>query len=145
MNLIWRERVADHVGGVSELKASAGETCRIWMYANAKGDDGESAVGQKKNRHGVALKKRREVMNQRGRMSVGERVRCRVRYFTDGAILGIKTFVAEQRDEASKAPDEGKSRRINSIPELEKSAAIFSLRKLRINGVMRTPLEASVQ
>jgi len=123
----------------------AAETYRMWLYANAKGDDGESAVGRKKIRHGVALKKRREVMNQRGRMSVGELVRCRVRYFTDGAILGSKTFVAEQRDEGSKASDEGKSRRINSIPELEKSAAIFSLRKLRINGVMRIPLEPNGQ
>lgn len=77
----------------------AGETYRMWLYANSRPDD-EKKVGaerqgeNRKVRHGVELKKRREVMRARGRMTVGELVRCRVRYFTDGAVIGSREFVS---------------------------------------------------
>jgi len=35
------------------------------------------------------------VLDQKGRLSLGEVLRCRVRYFTDGAILGSREFVEE--------------------------------------------------
>lgn len=69
-------------------------------------------------------------------MSVEELIRCRVRYFTDGAVIGSKAFVAEQWDVSGSGNDPSKKRRLNSIPELPKAAAIFSLRQLRVDGVV---------
>ena len=70
-------------------------------------------------------------------MSVGELIRCRVRYFSDGAIIGSKAFVAAQRDGGTPDREDSKKRRVNSISELEKSSAIFTLRKLRVDAVVK--------
>jgi putative transposase len=130
-----REGLTTLVGARSWKQAA--ETYRMWLFANAKGDDPTPADGQKKLRHGVALERRRKVLNDRGRMSIGELIRCRVRYFTDGAVIGSKAFVAEQRDGPTGAKIFAGVRRLNAIPELEKSSAIFSLRQLRLNRIVR--------
>jgi hypothetical protein len=130
-----REGLTALVGARSWKQAS--ESYRMWLYANARADDEKPKADSRKVRHGVALTKRREVMNQRGRMSVEELVRCRVRYFTDGAVIGSKAFVAEQREEVSSAADRTKGRRVNSIPELKKTVGIFTHRRLRVNGISR--------
>jgi len=129
-----REGLTALVGARSWKQAA--ESYRMWLYANARADDEKPKSDPKKVRHGVALKKRREVMSQGGRMSVEELIRCRVRYFTDGAVIGSKAFVAEQWDVSGSGNDPSKKRRLNSIPELPKAAAIFSLRQLRVDGVV---------
>ena len=129
-----REGLTALVGARSWKQAA--ESYRVWLYANARADDEKPKSDLKKLRHGVALKKRREVMSQGGRMSVEELIRCRVRYFTDGAVIGSKAFVAEQWDVSGSGNDPSKKRRLNSIPELPKAAAIFSLRQLRVDGVV---------
>ncbi len=46
-----------------------------------------------KTNTGVDAEKTREILNQGGRVSRNEALRCRVRYFSDGAVLGSKEFV----------------------------------------------------
>ena len=130
-----REGLTALVGARSWRQAA--DTYRMWLYANAKPDEVKTEAHPKKVRHGVALSKRSSVLNNRGRMSVGELIRCRVRYFSDGAIIGSKAFVAAQRDGGTPDREDSKKRRVNSISELEKSSAIFTLRKLRVDAVVK--------
>ena len=122
----------------------AAETYRMWLYFNAKPDDDKRSnpaqEGEpQKVRHGVSLEKRRQVVKERGRMTVGELIRCRVRYFTDGAVIGSREFVSEQRDGPEGENDRTKRRRVNSIRQLEKGAAIFCLRHLEVDGISSNP------
>ncbi len=42
---------------------------------------------------GVDIEKARRILNEGGRVTRSEALRCRVRYFSDGAVLGSKEFV----------------------------------------------------
>ena len=42
---------------------------------------------------GVNAEKTRKILNKGGRVDRSEALRCRVRYFSDGAVLGSKEFV----------------------------------------------------
>ncbi|MFV0338391.1 MAG: hypothetical protein ACK5LK_09150, partial [Chthoniobacterales bacterium] len=47
----------------------------------------------REKRRGIARKRVKEVIASGGKLSVTEVLRCRVRYFCDGAVFGGKTFV----------------------------------------------------
>lgn len=72
-------------------------------------------------------------------MTVGEIIRCRVRFFTDGAVIGSREFIVEQRDGPQGENNRTKRRRVNSIRQLEKGAAIFCLRHLEVDGISSNP------
>jgi putative transposase len=42
---------------------------------------------------GVDIDKTRKILNTGGKVTQSEALRCRVRYFSDGAVLGSKEFV----------------------------------------------------
>ena len=44
-------------------------------------------------RRGLSREEVERVMAEKGRLSALEMLRCRVRYFADGAVLGTKVFV----------------------------------------------------
>jgi putative transposase len=46
-------------------------------------------------RRGVSPERVREVLEKRGKLTLAELVRCKVRYFSDGAVIGTKEFVEE--------------------------------------------------
>ena len=46
-------------------------------------------------RRGISLEKVQDVLDKGGRLPVHEILRCRVRYFSDGVVLGSKAFVNE--------------------------------------------------
>ena len=44
-------------------------------------------------KRGISKKRVEEVMAKKGKLTCWEMLRCRVRYFCDGAVLGTKDFV----------------------------------------------------
>ena len=46
-------------------------------------------------RHGISPRKVRQVVERGGRLSPAELMQCRVRYLSDGAVLGTRSFVEE--------------------------------------------------
>jgi hypothetical protein len=78
---------------------------------------------------GVSGESARTVLAERGKLSPAELVRLRVRYFSDGAILGSKAFVEgifeAQREQFSPKRKRG-ARRIQ-----EMASPMYSLRQLR--------------
>ena len=54
------------------------------------------ASGEKtESRGGFSAEHVRQVLNEGGELSASELLRCRVRYFTDGAVLGSRAFVEQ--------------------------------------------------
>jgi len=80
-------------------------------------------------RQGVTTDEVRQVLKEKGKLSNAELVRLRVRYFSDGLVLGSKKFVEsvfiEHRDKF------GPKRKGGARKVRECATAMFSLRRLR--------------
>jgi len=64
------------------------DTYRTWLFgAGAKERAGKAAI---------TPRQLAKVMEQKGRLPIDDVLRCKVRFFTDGAVLGSQAFVAEQ-------------------------------------------------
>jgi len=64
------------------------DTYRMWLFgAGAKERAGKAAI---------TPRQLAKVMEQKGKLPIDEVLRCKVRFFTDGAVLGGHAFVAEQ-------------------------------------------------
>jgi hypothetical protein len=50
---------------------------------------------QTEKRHGISPQKVRQVVDEGGRLSKQELLQCRVRYLTDGVVMGTRSFVEE--------------------------------------------------
>ena len=108
--------------------AGAGEAYRCLLHA--EGREVKDAQNEKVVVRGVTAESARAVLAARGKLSPAELVRLRVRYFTEGVVLGSKEFVegifSAQRERFSPKRKEG-ARRI-----AESEAPFYALRRLRL-------------
>ena len=117
------------VDGWQDAGAAAAYRCILF-------DDGrEVKDAQNENgvERGVSVEKVREVLAGRGKLSPAELVRLRVRYFSDGAVLGSKAFVEgifeAQREQFSPKRKRG-ARRI-----AQAESPLYALRQLKLAPV----------
>jgi putative transposase len=107
--------------------AGAAEAYRCLLHA--EGREVKDAQKEQVLRRGVSAETVRAVLAEKGKLSAAELVRLRVRYFTDGVVLGSKEFVEgvfeAQRGRFSPRRKEG-ARRI-----AESEEAFYTLRNLR--------------
>ncbi len=67
---------------------------RCLLYAKGEQVNASETVdGYNKGKGGFRREEIKEVLESGGRLSVAEALRCRVRYFTDGAVLGSQRYV----------------------------------------------------
>ncbi len=111
--------------------AGAAEAYRRLLHVD--GREVRDAQNEKVVRRGVNVEKARAVLAEGGKLSVVELLKLRVRYFTDGVILGSHAFVEgvfeAQRERFSPKRKTGAKR----IQECEEQ--LYALRKLRVNAV----------
>ncbi|MCB1226342.1 MAG: hypothetical protein KDK99_11060, partial [Verrucomicrobiales bacterium] len=69
-----------------------------------------------------------------GKMGLGEMLRCRVRYFSDGVVMGSREFVRGYRQRG-----EEDGRKVPRVRELERGAGLHVMRQLRVEAVERSP------
>ena len=113
--------------------AGAAEAYRCVLH-----DTGREVLDARKAavvRRGVSAEKVREVLAERGKLSLGELVRLRVRYFTDGLALGSREFVQEvfgaNRGQFSpKRQHQDGAQRIS-----ESETELYAMRRLRTRAV----------
>jgi hypothetical protein len=112
-------------------QAGGAEAYRCLLYAN--GVEIKDAQNEKVVRQGVAADEARQVLKDKGKLSANELVRLRVRYFSDGLVLGSKEFVEgvfqENRDKFGPKRKNG-ARRVS-----ESAVGMFALRRLRKEAV----------
>ena len=102
---------------------------RVWLYGQGeeKGEaEGGGALKRGFNREQIA-----EVLEKKGRLSRWEMLRCRVRYFADGAVIGSRGFVngvfAANRERFGPKRKDG-ARPMRGV----ESNALYAMRALRI-------------
>lgn len=96
--------------------------------------EGVQAEGGPTIRPGIDPERVREVLTQGGRLSWGDFVRCRVRYFTDAAVFGSKAWVngvfEKHRERLGPKRKDG-ARTLKGLNQKE----LFVIRDLRIDAV----------
>jgi hypothetical protein len=109
---------------------SAGVADAYRCLLHAEGREVKDAQNEKVVSRGVTTESARAVLADKGKLSPAELVRLRVRYFTDGVVLGGKAFVDgifdSQREQFS-PKRKGGARRMK-----ESDAPFYTLRHLRI-------------
>ena len=122
----WEEKPVK--GSAASLTAA--EWYRCWLFE--EGREVEASVVSA-GRRGISAEKVRAVREAGGKLSRSELLRCRVRHFSDGLALGSREFVegvfAARREHFGAKRKDG-ARRVR-----ESSAALFSLRTLRVRAV----------
>jgi hypothetical protein len=112
-------------------KAGGAEAYRCLLFST--GVEVKDARNESVVRRGVTAEEARQVLKEKGKLSAAEMVRLRVRYFSDGWVLGSKAFVEslfrENRDQFGPKRKDG-ARRIQ-----EASDDMFTLRRLRIRAI----------
>ena len=112
-------------------KANGAQAYRCILFAS--GTEVKDAQKTKVMRRGVTAQEARRVLSAKGKLSAAELVRLRVRYFSDGLVLGSKAFVesmfTEHRDKFGPKRKDG-ARRIR-----ESAAAIYAMRRLRVRAL----------
>ena len=121
-------------------EATLGRTCgsdyyRCLLFGRAS-ELKDERTGQIK-RQGVSRKKALAVLEKGGKLSRQEALRCRVRFFSDGAVLGSKQFVD---DWARDRPDQLSERRQKikhpgARPLLGLATSLKAFRQLRVRVV----------
>ena len=119
------------VSGVSQEYRKLLMAGAVGKTAESVGRDGKMAM--KTLRKGISEEDSEKEGGQDGEISLGRVLRCRVRYFTDGAVIGCRSFV----DEAFvKSRDRFGKKRQNGARKLRGTAApaaglLWSLRDLK--------------
>ena len=103
---------------------------RCWLFGEGKEVEKSAYT---KGRRGMAKEKVQKVMEQGGKLSLGELLRCRVRYFSDGVAIGSRSYVdgvfSEWRGQF------GEKRKDGARTLHESDTGLFSLRALRVHAV----------
>jgi putative transposase len=71
---------------------SAAEVYRCWLFEDGRERSGASSGGAKK-RAAIGSEAAAAEKQRQGKLSRGALLRCRVRYFSDGLVLGTKSYV----------------------------------------------------
>ena len=103
--------------------SGAQETYRMHLFgAGAKQRAGKAAITPE------MIEK---VMEEKGTLPLASVLRCRVRYFTDGAVLGSKAFVAEQLALYRRRTGMRKRIALRSLPPLAEWGDMVAMRGFR--------------
>ena len=109
-------------------QSGGAEAYRCLLFAN--GVEIRDAQNRKVMRRGVTADEARQVLKEKGKLSTAEMVRLRVRYFSDGLVLGSKEFVesvfTENREKFGPKRKDG-ARRVS-----ESESPLYALRRLRL-------------
>ena len=112
-------------------QSGGAEAYRCLLFAN--GVEIRDAQNRKVMRLGVTADEARQVLKEKGKLSTAEMVRLRVRYFSDGLVLGSKEFVesvfTENREKFGPKRRDG-ARRVS-----ESESPLYALRRLRVKPV----------
>jgi putative transposase len=131
------------VTGTSQQRGwrDAQPTYRVLLFSEGLERTPGAKVEVVRNKYGDEIKRQaisttdaERVMARKGELSVGEMLRCRVRYFTEGAIIGTREYV----DEVFQAQTaEARGKRKTGARKMRGGdwGGLFALRELRKNAV----------
>ena len=92
-------------------------------------------VSKIQKKKGFSREEVHKVKEEGGKLSRGQLLRCRVRYFSEGVALGHQDFVEEVFQTNREHFGIRREKGAKPLRELDKKVALFSLRALRLNSV----------
>lgn len=106
---------------------------RVWLYLQGEENEGTDAEGRPV-RKGFSREEVARVVAEKGRVRPAEYLRMRVRYFTDGAVLGTREFVNEvfQKFRSRFGPRRRDGARRMRGLDTTGSTELYTLRDLRL-------------
>jgi putative transposase len=113
-------------------KAGGSEAYRCLLFS-ATGVEIKDAQNENVVQRGVTSRGGAAVLKEKGKLSTAELVRLRVRYFSDGLVLGSREFV-----EAAFAANRGQfgpKRSSGARRVAESESPLYAIRRLRVNAV----------
>ena len=110
---------------------TAAEAYRSHLHASGK--EVKDAQNESVTRPGISVEKARQVLAEKGKLSPAQLIRLRVRYFSDGLVIGSKAFVENIFQE--NRPQFGPKRKDGARRLTECDSPLFSLRQLRLRAV----------
>ena len=93
-----------------------------------------TATAPREHKGGISLEEFQRVLKEGGTLPRATVLRCRVRYFTDGAVLGTRAFVAIQLARYQRRLAPGRRSTPHPVPILTDWGELTTLRKLRGSG-----------
>jgi REP element-mobilizing transposase RayT len=128
MKAAYQEMLAGYLQPADDVLAAY----RIWLYGQGEENEGTTERGAP-IRPGLDRDKVKEIMEAKGKMALHDYLRCRVRYFSDGLVLGTRTFVneifVEFRERFGPKRKDG-ARRMAGMDQ-----PLFTMRALQVNPV----------
>jgi len=85
------------------------------------------------NKATITPKALEKVMAEKGTLPMATALRCRVRYFADGAVLGSKAFVSEHLAAHRRLTGSRRQTAVQKLPEITDWGGMVALRALRKN------------
>ncbi len=92
-----------------------------------------TGAGPREQGGGIPAEELQKVMKAKGKLPLHTVLRCRVRYFTDGAVLGSQSFVAAHLDAYRRTQGRRERTAPRPLPNLTDWGDVNSLRGLRKN------------
>jgi REP element-mobilizing transposase RayT len=124
------------ISGIKGLPVSPHEALteyRVWLFGQGQENEGTRADGSP-IRRGLAPEEVAAVVKAKGQLPLAEYLRLRVRYFTDGAVLGTREFVNEMfttlRERFGAKRKDG-ARRMRYVDQV----GLYCLRDLRVRVI----------
>ena len=90
-----------------------------------------TAAGPREQGHSISFQDYQQVVRDGGRLPLASVLRCRVRHFSDGAVLGSKAFVAEQLVHYRRATGRRERTAPRNLPGITDWGDLTTLRGLR--------------
>jgi len=85
----------------------------------------------REHKHTISTEQFQRILREGGRLPLAKVLRCRVRYFTDGAVLGSKAFVAEELARFCQRSGRRQGAEPIMVPAVTDWGALATLRGLR--------------
>src|SRR5690606_34807484 len=130
----YGEAVAGHAGARAGLALLVeGKSWRVVQESYRRTLFGIGA-GARRDAQVISAEAFQAVMKNKGRLPLATVLRCRVRYFSDGAVLGTRAFVEAQLGDYRRRFGRRKQTPPCALPEVTDWGGLTTLRGLRQGG-----------
>jgi hypothetical protein len=94
-----------------------------------------SGAEMREHKHAIGYEDFKRVMREGGKLPLASVLRCRLRYFSDGAVLGGRAFVTEQLAAYRQRTGRRKQTEPQPVPALADWGDLVTMRGLRGNAI----------
>jgi REP element-mobilizing transposase RayT len=126
----YAEAVAGHrraLAGIAAVTGAGGAKALPYYRQMLFG----TGTREKQGKGSTTLHRLQEVVRNRGQLPLADVLRCRIRHFSDGAVLGSQAFVQEQLGHYRRSTGRRRSSTPRELPQITDWGGLMTMRGLR--------------